>query len=409
MKRIISISLLFVAAAMATVCSFASPQILNTQTILRMYTVTRTDTIMTKEVIRRYDVIQRVEELMRVDTIIISNGQSIVKKGVDFPPTFSPGGDGIISVAGNTVSLEVRDSVGLAEGDSTLVVADAPVLPEREGGSYMWVPDSLAKSVDDLLSGNSQMVKYAPGYDEKELVTFRGDTIPMMLRDRNLGRFDRGLFNYLFIPKGMWQIGITASYGKFDTKDLEVLDLLSDIDISGSALSIKPYFSYFIRNNMSVGMRLAYTTGKANVDSFQVDIDEDMNFNLKDIMYKSESYTAAITFNQYFGIARRGRFGVFNEVELAFGSGSSDFRRPYNGVPKLTHTTTTQASLNFSPGLCVFIMDQVSFNVSFGVFGFSLKNEKQTVDGEDMGSRFTSGANFRFNIFNINFGIAVNI
>lgn len=401
MKRIISISLLFVAVAMATVSNFAAPQIVNTQTILKMDTVTRTDTIMTKEVIRRYDVIQRVEELLRVDTIIISNGQPIVKRGVDLPSSFSPGGDGVVTIAG--------DSVNLVEKGAVNKVDETPVLPEREGGSYIWVPDSLVKSVDSLLTGNSLIVKNAPEHDEKELVTFRGDTIPMMLRDRNLGRFDRGLFNYLFIPKGMWQIGITAAYGKFDTEDLEVLDLLSDIDLSGSAFSIKPYFSYFIRNNMSVGMRLAYTTGKANVDSFQVDIDEDMNFNLKDIMYKSETYSAAITFNQYFGIARRGRFGVFNEVELAFGSGSSDFRRPYNGVPKLTHTTTTQASLNFSPGLCVFIMDQVSFNVSFGVFGFSLKNEKQTVDGEDMGSRFTSGANFRFNIFNINFGIAVNI
>ena len=400
MKRIISILFLFVAVAMASVRSYASPQVVNTQTILRTDTVTRTDTIMTKEVIRRYDVIQRVEELLRVDTILISNGQPILKRGMDLPSSFSPGGDGLVKVAGDSASLVIRDSIN--------AVVNMPVLPKKEGGDYVWVPDSLLKSVDDLLSGNSLIVKNDSEYDERELVIFRGDTIPMMLRDRNFGRFDRGLFNYLFIPKGMWQIGITASYGKFDTEDLEVLDLLSDIDLSGSALSIKPYFSYFIRNNMSVGMRLAYTTGKANIDSFQVDIDEDMNFNLKDIMYRGETYSAALTFNQYFGIARRGRFGVFNEVELAFGSGNSDFRRPYNGVPKVTHTMTTQASLNFSPGLCVFIMEQVSFNVSFGVFGFCLRNEKQTVDGVDMGSRFTSRANFRFNFFNINFGIGVN-
>ena len=156
-------------------------------------------------------------------------------------------------------------------------------------------------------------------------------------------------------------------------------------------------------------MRLGYSSGRANIDSFNVDIDEDMSFNLKDIYYRSESYTAALTFNQYYGISRRGRFGIYNEVELAFSSGNSDFNRPFNGAPKLTHTTTMQAALNFSPGVCVFIMDQVSFNVSFGVFGFSLRNEKQTVDGVAMGNRFTSGANFRFNIFNINFGVAVNL
>lgn len=202
---------------------------------------------------------------------------------------------------------------------------------------------------------------------------------------------------------------MTASYGEFSTSDLEVLDLISDIDFSGHMFSIRPYFSYFIGNNMSVGMRLSYTSGRANIGSFNVDIDDDMGFNLKDILYRSESYTAAVTFNQYFGIARRGRFGVFNEVELAFSSGSSDFNRPYGGVMKNTHTTSMQAALNFSPGVSVFILDPVSFNVSFGVFGFYLKKEKQMVDGERSGNRFTSGANFRFNIFNINFGVAVNL
>lgn len=38
-----------------------------------------------------------------------------------------------------------------------------------------------------------------------------------------------------------------------------------------------------------------------------------------------------------------------------------------------------------------------------------MRNEKQLTNGIDEGSRFTSGANFRFNIFNINFGLMVVI
>ncbi len=38
-----------------------------------------------------------------------------------------------------------------------------------------------------------------------------------------------------------------------------------------------------------------------------------------------------------------------------------------------------------------------------------MRNEHQWTDGVDEGSRFTSGANFRFNIFNINFGMMVVI
>ena len=140
-----------------------------------------------------------------------------------------------------------------------------------------------------------------------------------------------------------------------------------------------------------------------------MDIDEDMNFNLHDIMYRNESYTAAVLFRQYIGIARRGRFGVFNEVELAFSSGNSDFQRPYAGELRTTHTTYMKAGLNFSPGVSVFMMKNVAFNLSFGVFGFYLKNERQMENGIEIGNRTTSGANFRFNLFNINFGIAVHV
>ena len=131
----------------------------------------------------------------------------------------------------------------------------------RPGGSFVWVPDSMRHDVNELLENQGRLLADDSFVDLNEKVTFRGDTVPMVLRTRNFGRYDRGLFNYLYIPKGIWSIGVTASYGEFSTSDLEVLDLLSDIDLGGHIFSIRPYFSYFIRNNMSVGLRLGYTSG----------------------------------------------------------------------------------------------------------------------------------------------------
>ena len=276
-------------------------------------------------------------------------------------------------------------------------------------GKYIYVPDSLENDVLKLLKGNSKVVDDPEKIDSKEMVTWRGDTVPMQLKTPNLGRFDRGLSSYLFIPRGQWSFGLTASYGEFSTDNLEMFNLLSDVDVRGNIFSIKPYMMYFLRNNLSVGMRFGYTSAKGNINSFKVDIDEDMNFSLHDIMYRSESYTAALTLRQYIGIARRGRFGVFNDVELALSTGNSDFSRPYAGELRNTHTSYTEVALNFSPGVCVFIMKNVSFNLSFGVFGLSLKNEKQKENGEEIGNRMISGANFRFNVFNLNFGIALHI
>lgn len=296
--------------------------------------------------------------------------------------------------------------------DSVAAPADTlarPAVDSIAGGSMMWVPDSLRSDVENLLRGHRKVVFDDTKIDMTERVVFKGDTVPMVLKSKNYGRYDRGLFNFLFIPKGQWSFGLTASYGEFSSSDLEVFDVISDFDFTGHVFSIRPYMSYFVKNNLSVGLRLSYTSGKGSLGSLKVDIDDDMNFDLSDVMYRNESYTAAITLNQYFGLSRRGRFGVFNEVELAFSSGNSDFQRKYDGVSRLTHTTYSTAALNFSPGVCVFLMKNFSFNVSFGVFGFKIRSEKQTVDGVKAGSRVTSGANFRFNIFNIALGIALHV
>lgn len=291
----------------------------------------------------------------------------------------------------------------VAAGDS---VPTPRVVPQ---GKYIYVPDSLQKDVLKLLEGHSKVVDDMSKLDLEEQTIYRGDTVPMVLKSINLGRYDRGLSNLLYIPKGILAIGLTASYGEFGTSDLEMLGLVSDVNIGGHVFSVKPYVQYFIRNNLAVGVKFGYYGAKGNVDSFNVDIDSDMSFGLSDIMYKSQSYSAAITLSQYIGLSRRGRFGVFNEIEFAFQQGTSQFQRPYNGELRTTDTSTLQGQINFSPGLQIFMMKNVAFHVSFGVFGFNFKNEKQKEDGVSTGNRFSSGANFRFNIFNINFGIAVNV
>ena len=385
--------LIFLIMALGVALSGAAMEtidtLVNIKTITAPDTIIRTDTIIVKEVITRTDIVHRTEKVVRYEEKYIGGTE---KHGEEF---------------------EVIKPITPDEFDGS-VVSEPSLYAPKDGGQYVWVPDSLNPLVSDLLEGKlltSDEPEHIeePTYDPNEKVVFRGDTIPMVLKSRNLGRYDRGLFNFLFIPKGIWQLGITASYGEFSTEDLQILDLVSDIDFKGRIFSVRPYFSYFFKNNVSLGVRLGYTDGKADIGAFNVDIDEDMSFNLHDIMYRSQNYSASVTLTQYLGITRKGRFGVFNEVELALAGGKSDFHRPYNNELRKTHTDIFELGLNFSPGICVYVMEQLSFNVSFGVFGLNLKHEKQKVNDEPSGERTTSGANFRFNIFNINFGIAVNI
>ncbi|MDE5744658.1 MAG: hypothetical protein K2H84_03230, partial [Paramuribaculum sp.] len=227
-----------------------------------------------------------------------------------------------------------------------------------------------------------------------EKVIVGKDTVSMILPQRNFGRYDRGLFNFLFIPKGQWTFGLMASYGEFNSDDVQILNAIKDFTFKGKLYSIKPSFGYFIGNNQSIGLKLNYTRGEASLGGLTVDIDEDMNFSLKDVSYFSNSYAIGVFYRTYVGLSAMKRFGVFNDVDLSFGNSSSRFKRYYSGELRDTRTNATSVSLNFSPGVCVFIMENVSFNVSFGVFGLQVRHEKQLTDGIEEGSRTSSGANF---------------
>jgi len=244
---------------------------------------------------------------------------------------------------------------------------------------------------------------------DDEMVIVAGDTISIILPQKNYGRYDRGLYNYLFIPRGQWSFGVTASYGEFSSDDIQLLSIVKDLDMGIKAYSIKPSISYAIRNNQTVGIKFNYSRFAGDLNSLLFDFSDDMNFSLSDVSYYQQVYSAGFFYRNYVGLGRMKRFGIFNEVDLSFGSGSSRFKRLYDGEIRDTRTNITEASLNFSPGLAIFIMDNVSFNVSFGVFGMKLTSEHQWTNGADEGKRFSSGANFKFNIFNINFGMSVNI
>lgn len=242
-----------------------------------------------------------------------------------------------------------------------------------------------------------------------ETVLVGGDTVSRILPQKNYGRYNRGLYNYLFIPKGQWSFGLMASYGEFSTDDVQLLSVIKDLDLNIKAYSLQPSITYFFRNNQSIGLKFVYVRRNLDLPGLAVDFSDDMNFSLKDVSYYEQSYSTSVSYRNYVGLGRDRRFGVFNDVDLSFGSGSARFKRYYGGELRDTRTNSMSAALNFSPGLCVFIMDYVSFNVSFGVFGIKVHHEKQQTNGVEEGTRFTSGANFKFNIFNINFGMAVFI
>lgn len=245
--------------------------------------------------------------------------------------------------------------------------------------------------------------------EEVERVIVGKDTVSILVPEKNYGRFDRGLFNYLFTPRGQWTCGIQASYGEVSSGDTQLLRFFKDIDFNMTAYSIKPYFSYFYRHNRAMGLRLGYTNTKANINSFNVDIIDDISFDLKDVKYYTHKFSAELFHRNYIGLGRSRRFAFFQEVAFQYGSGRGTFQRNYDEKPRITKTESTDLHLNFSPGLCVFIQEKVACNFSIGVFSWYWTKEHQVTNGVDEGNHTSSGANFKINLFNLALGVSVYI
>lgn len=224
-----------------------------------------------------------------------------------------------------------------------------------------------------------------------------------------IGRYDRGITNYRFIPKSKWIGGMTISAYNFESDNSRLLfSLLKDIDLNLRTLSIKPFVGYAIKDNTVVGLKFGYSRISGGIGNLSLNI-EDLDISLKDIKYTDDSYSFSLFHRSYIGLDPKGLFGLFNETTLGYSTGSARFSRGADENLKYTDTSVNQLNIGINPGIAISIMPNVGAEVSFGVAGFTYNWEKQKKSSGETGKRTNSGANFKINLLNINIGITVCI
>lgn len=222
--------------------------------------------------------------------------------------------------------------------------------------------------------------------------------------------------NACFIPKGSIGGGITFSYNDYNfgngAGDVGYTTLFSLVDgIKGDIMTfgIAPHVSYFIADNLSVGLRFDYDRSSIGHAMGQMSLGDGMSFGVDDYNYFKHMYSGALTGRYYMPLANSKRFGMFTEVRAAGGYGQSESYNVDGDDKYGTYQDIYKFSLGIVPGLAVFVTDEIAFEVSVGLLGFNWQKVEQTTNQVDKSVMTSSGANCKINLLSIDFGLSFYI
>lgn len=224
----------------------------------------------------------------------------------------------------------------------------------------------------------------------------------------NEKRRERGLTDprNLFVPKGQWVFGGTASYSTHTNEGYQFL-IVEGIDSKGYTVRVSPMIAYALTDNMALGGRFIYSRTLLELDKAELQLgDEGSDTDLKANNYYSlrHNYSVAAIWRQYIPLGRNKRFALFNETQLSVGGTQARFT---NDSPvKGTYETGYTLSLGISPGIVAFATNNMAVEVNVGVMGVSYTHTKQVHNQVTVGKRNTSMMNFKVNIFSIGLGMA---
>lgn len=220
--------------------------------------------------------------------------------------------------------------------------------------------------------------------------------------------FRRNIEQIAFVPKGQWIGGVSVSYSQSNQNNYQFL-IIENISGDTYTFKVSPMVMFAFKNNLAAGARLAYSRSRTKLDSTDIVLDSETEYNIDNLYSISHSYSGTAAFRQYMSLGGTTRFGFFNEVQLQLSGGQSKI---CNGSGKdLTGTYSTHFGVNvgLAPGLIVFLNNYSALEVNVGVLGFNYTKYNYTTDQIYKANMRHSSANFKINLFSITFGVAFYI
>lgn len=220
--------------------------------------------------------------------------------------------------------------------------------------------------------------------------------------------FKRGLEQISFVPKGQWIGGVSVSYSQSDFENYQFL-IVENLNGDTYTFKVSPMVMFCFKDNLAAGGRLSYSRSRTRLDGASLVLGADTSYDVDNLYSISHNYHGTAMFRNYISLGKSMRFGIFNEVDLSLGGGQSKL---VNGTgDELTGTYERNFNLNIglTPGIIMFLSNYSAIEVSIGVLGFNYTHTHSISDQIYQAERNRKSANFRINLFSVQFGVAFYI
>lgn len=227
--------------------------------------------------------------------------------------------------------------------------------------------------------------------------------------------FDRGITmsTSTFIPKGTFGTGLTFSYNTIGLGNGEgdsgysLLSLITGIKGEMYTFTVAPTVSYFIADNLSIGVRFNYGRSLLDLGNVGLSVGDMISMNLSDYHYLSQTYTGSLTLRYFIPFGDSKRFAMFAEGRLTGGYGQSVMYQMDQGDKFGTYQDNIKGSIDIVPGLVAFVTNNVALEVSIGVLGLNYNRVEQVTNQVETSLMEKSGANFKLNLFSVGMGLSI--
>jgi len=222
--------------------------------------------------------------------------------------------------------------------------------------------------------------------------------------DKIFGRFsDPDAPRTVFIPKGNWSMGVSGGYRSFDAggdtagSGYSILSLLNIGEGFLRMYSASPGFSYFVADDLSLGLNLDYSgytvdtnlkldfRDVVNMDDMDDETKEMMgevlNFQLSARYMVRNAWGGSMNLRKYISFFGSHTFAVFGEARL-YGNYGWVESCPVDrqGVRKENRMRTSHsysAGLRLCGGLCAKLRDNSAVTISVPIIGAAYQYTRQ--------------------------------